>query len=264
MKTTAWPTLDGVRPYYQNDSVQLYHGEALDLVRRLPKKSIDGFLTDPPYCSGAGTVAGRGQDVVAKYAHHADARGRPSFDGDAREPRGFEFWLTLLMGQAFQACRPGAYVLSFIDWRMLPSMINIVQASGFGWKGIATWNKGRGSRAPHKGYFRHQCEYIVWGSKGSVHKATHDGPYDGCYTFPVKQTDKYHLTGKPTDLMVELMRPFQPGSLILDTFGGSGTTGVAAMRTGRRVIMFEQEESYCEISAKRFDAEISTSLDLAA
>lgn len=35
------------------------------------------------------------------------------------------------------------------------------QIGGISWRGIAVWNKGPGSRAPHKGYFRHQCEFLV-------------------------------------------------------------------------------------------------------
>ena len=43
----------------------------------------------------------------------------------------------------------------------------------------------------------------------------------------------------------------RPGELVLDPFAGSGTTGVAAMRTGRRAVLIEQDEKYCEIIANR-------------
>jgi site-specific DNA-methyltransferase (adenine-specific) len=42
-----------------------------------------------------------------------------------------------------------------------------------------------------------------------------------------------------------------PGDLILDPFGGSGTTAVAAKRLGRRCILIEREERHCETAARR-------------
>jgi len=42
---------------------------------------------------------------------------------------------------------------------------------------------------------------------------------------------------------------------ILDPFAGAGTAGVAAMRTGRRAVLIELEEKWCEMAAKRLDAE---------
>ena len=43
----------------------------------------------------------------------------------------------------------------------------------------------------------------------------------------VRQADKFHMTGKPTDVMRRLVQMVPPGDLIIDPFAGSGTTGVA-------------------------------------
>ena len=111
----------------------------------------------------------------------------------------------------------------FTDWRQLPATTDVLQIGELIWRGIIAWDKGGGARAPHKGYFRHQCEYIVWGTKGKCLKQKFTGPFPGCYKFPVKLSDKFHLTGKPTALMEELVQIVPVGKLILDPFAGSGT-----------------------------------------
>jgi site-specific DNA-methyltransferase (adenine-specific) len=61
-----------------------------------------------------------------------------------------------------------------------------------------------------------------------------------------------HQTQKPLALMELLVRLFSdPGELILDPFAGSGTTGVATIRLGRRFVGWEVNPEYAEITRKR-------------
>lgn len=65
-----------------------------------------------------------------------------------------------------------------------------------------------------------------------------------------------HPTSKPVPLLEYLVRTYtNEGETILDPFAGSGTAGVAAMRTGRRAVLIEMEEKYCEMAAKRLETE---------
>ena len=65
-----------------------------------------------------------------------------------------------------------------------------------------------------------------------------------------------HPTMKPLPLMLELLSLFtDPGDVVLDPFGGSGTTGVAALRLGRRVILIERESQYAKLCRERLIAE---------
>ncbi len=239
------------KPYFEEGGITLYHGDSLQLLPRLLPMGADALITDPPYCSGGMSAAERTRDPREKYCQDGNDCGRPSFSGDAKDQRSFGFWATLWMTECRRHVKDGGYCLVFVDWRQLPMMTDVVQAGGFVWRGVISWNKGRGARAPHKGYFRHQCEYVAWGTNGRCEKATHGGPFDGCIEESVKQTDKFHMTGKPTPLMRKLVEAVRPKGLIVDPFAGSSTTLVAAAMTGRRAIGIEQSREYCEVSAER-------------
>lgn len=60
-----------------------------------------------------------------------------------------------------------------------------------------------------------------------------------------------HITQKPVEVMQELVKICPPGGTVLDPFTGSGTTGVAALREGRRFIGVELSEHYADIAEQR-------------
>lgn len=64
--------------------------------------------------------------------------------------------------------------------------------------------------------------------------------------------EKVHPTQKPVALIRKLIEDStKPGDLILDTFGGSGTTAVAAIESGRNFVLMEQDEIYYFTAQKR-------------
>lgn len=195
----------GLKPYFEAEGFVLYQGDSLGVLPGLPDGCAHALITDPPYSSGGRSTFERAADPRKKYCQGNDDQGRPSFRGDNRDQRSFRFWAAMWLMQCRRLVADGGYCLVFTDWRQLPTMTDALQAGGFTWRGVVPWNKGRGSRAPHKGYFRHQCEYVAWGTNGECPKAVHGGPFEGCIDEPVRQVDKFHMTGKPTRLMRELI-----------------------------------------------------------
>ena len=230
-----------------NRRLQLIHGEALATLRTLPSHSVDAIITDPPYSSGGMTRGERTADPSKKYSTE---KAWPEFIGDNRSQRGWQYWTALWLAECRRIAKTGAYLMMFSDWRQLGSACDSLEAAGWLHRGIVTWDKTEGSRAPHKGYFRHQCEYIPWGSKGKLTPGE-NGPFPGCFRFPIKRDDKHHMVGKPTPLMRELVSVLPPDALILDPFMGSGTTGVACRELGRRFIGVELDPVYFDIAARR-------------
>jgi site-specific DNA-methyltransferase (adenine-specific) len=231
----------------------LHHGECLSILKTMDAASVDAVITDPPYSSGGFSRDDKNKTPDQKYTQ-TEAQGRfPDFSGDSRDQRSYMMWCSIWIDEAMRILKPGGYFMTFTDWRQYPVMSDAIQCGGVFWRGTVVWDKGRGARAPHKGYFRHQCEYILWGTKGKIPIARHDGPFPGCFTVTVRQNDKHHLTGKPTELMRELARPVPPGGVVLDPFMGSGSTGVAALLSGRSFIGIEREAAYVDIARRRLD-----------
>ena len=74
----------------------------------------------------------------------------------------------------------------------------------------------------------------------------------GCYRVPVKPAEKRHMTGKPVELMRELVRAaVPPGGHVLDLFQGSASTGVAALQERRHYTGIEVTRHYHEVSVQR-------------
>lgn len=225
----------------------LYLGDCMEILPELP--AVAAVIADPPYASGGMYRADRTMSVNAKYVSGDVKRQWREFAGDAKDQRSWMSWCCEWLKRL--PIEEEAYVLSFIDWRQLPAMSDAFQWAGLMWRGVAAWDKGPGARAPHKGYLKHQCEYIVWGTAGRCAIAAHAGPFPGAYGAKVLQADKHHVTGKPTALMRELVRIVPGGATVLDPFMGSGTTGVGALLEGRRFVGIEIDPAHFEVACRR-------------
>jgi site-specific DNA-methyltransferase (adenine-specific) len=230
----------------------LEQAECLDLMQELPPECIDALITDPPYCSGGRTSSERSAAPSKKYVQTGTKVSRPEFFGDNRDQRSWVAWCSLWLRQAFRLAKPGAPICVFIDWRQLPALTDALQVAGWDWRGIAVWDKTEGAR-PQIGRFRNQAEYVVWGSKGAMPAREEIGVLPGVFRHFLRQADKHHMTGKPTEVMQSIVRICPPGGLILDPFAGSGTTGVAALNEGRRFIGSEMSTAYVDVARQRLE-----------
>ena len=231
---------------------QLHQGEALSFLRTLPDASVDAIITDPPYSSGGLHMTQRQQSPTKKYVQTGTQRPYHSFSGDNRDQHSWTLWVTLWLSEALRVAKPGAPVVLFTDWRQLPSTTDALQAAGVTWRGIVPWLKPAG-RPSGPGRFRNSAEYAVWGSKGDMPPCEAVGYLPGYHVESIRQKDKHHVTGKPTELMRAIVRVCPPGGVILDPFAGSGTTGVAALMEGRRFLGAELDGVHCEIARCRME-----------
>ena len=144
-----------------HEDFTLYHGDCLQILPTLADGCVDAVITDPPYSSGGRSGAELRSAPEKKYVQGGQAKPWATFRGDNFDQRSWTHWCSLWLAECWRIVRPGGYILMFSDWRQLPAASDALQMGGFVWRGTIAWDKGRGARAPHKGYFRHQCEYIL-------------------------------------------------------------------------------------------------------
>lgn len=229
-------------PWLLAGRVTLYCGDSLNVLRSLPNASVDAVVTDPPYSSGGLTRSDRANVAAsAKYVVAGTDIQRPEFFGDNRDQRSFGFWCSLWLAEAWRVTKPGGYLMCFTDWRQLPMLSDAIQAGGWVWRGIVAWDKTESAK-PQRGWFRHQCEYILTGSHGQMGKEQEREVSvcaPGVFRKAVNAAEKHHITGKPVEVMQSLLQVLPPGAVILDPFAGSGTTLIAARNLGLKSIGIE-------------------------
>lgn len=236
-----------IAPYYADEWVTIYHGDALDVLADM-EHSIDSVVTDPPYASGARLEAAKSSSGAMQRAGRFSDR---PIDLDQMTTTGF-VWLLRSVAYRCRAMLPeGGSFLSFIDWRQWPNLVGAIETANLRVQGMVVWDKG------HFGLgngFRSQHELICHAAKGVP--TIYNKGVGNVLQFP-REEPVDHPSPKPPELLgvlVDAVTP--PGGLVLDPFMGCGTTLRAAKDRGRRAIGIEIEERYCEIAAKRLGQEV--------
>lgn len=214
-----------MKPYYQDDSVTLYHGDCLEITEWL---DADVLVTDPPY--GMAFVQGR--------CVNGQSSGWTSRWTDTR-----------IAGDESTAVRDAALAA----WGNRPALV-------FGtWKRPAppgvretlVWDKvvstGMGALDIP---WRPSWESIYVLGSGFTGQRSHGVLRHSLPTLAPER--RLHPTPKPVSLLHELIAKC-PEGVVGDPFAGSGSTLVAARNLGRKAIGVELEERYCELIAKRLD-----------
>jgi site-specific DNA-methyltransferase (adenine-specific) len=236
--------------------VELHRGDALEILPTLAEASVDAVITDPPYNSGGRTASERrGQSAIAKYvsSDSAIASTFEDFPGDQRDQRGFLAWLSLVLARCLRATKPGGHLLVFSDWRQVPVVSDALQVAGWLWQGTCVWHKP--IARPRRGGFKSAAEYILWGTNGPF-DSSREVYLPGLFSASQPRgRQRRHITQKPVEgLMDELVRICPPGGTVLDPFTGSGSTGVAAVQSGRRFVGIEMSRHYHQVARRRLAA----------
>lgn len=237
---------------YQDERATLLQGESWRVLMQQPDDSADLVLADPPYSSGGQFRGDRVQATGTKYMSSDSSRQAiADFSGDNRDQRSFTTWAAMWLGESHRILKPGRACVVFTDWRQMPAVTDALQAGGFVWRGILTWDKVGGRPGP--GIANGRTEFAVWGTKGPIDLGTE------CYLAGIQrhaiQRDErdLHQTPKPISLLAELCKLAPAGGLVVDPFAGSGSVAVAALKTGRRSLSIEMSPVHAATAAGRLE-----------
>ena len=213
-------------PYYQDDSVTIYHGDCREIVPELDK--FDLLLTDPPY--GIGYVVK--PQVVGVGNKRVLRGGKPPIIGDDKP-----FNPAFMMDVARLMITFGANYYS----DKLP-----VSGAWF------VWDKTGGGRGPNNNFADVEMAWTNIGKQPKLFAHL----WKGLVRDSEAGNTVLHATQKPLELMLWCIKQAGDVQTILDPFAGSSTTGRAAKDLGRKAVLIEIEERYCEIAAGRMRQEV--------
>jgi DNA modification methylase len=213
------------------------------------------MVTDPPYNVRIdGHAMGRG-----KVRH----REFPMASGEM-SAAAFKAFLNRFIRCAINASRDGAIHYIFMDWRHLYELLGAALPLYSEWKNLLCWNKvnaGQGSfyRSKHEliAVFKNGTEPHInnfrLGAQGRYRTNVLDYPSVNSFD-PGRRGDlELHPTTKPVALIADLIRDCsRRNGVILDPFGGSGTTILAAERTGRVARVIELDPLYVDVAIRRW------------
>lgn len=237
--------------------VRLIHGDSLEVLERLPERSVDVVFADPPYfLSNGGTTCQAGKRVSVDKGKWDRSRGaEDNHDFNRR-------WLAacqrVLTDDGTIWVSGTAHVIFSVGYAM--------QQLGFKLLNDVIWEKPNPPPNLSCRYFTHSTELILWAAKSRKSKHYFDYPtmkernggkqmknvWRFCAPSKGEKQQGKHPTQKPLGLLEQLLRAScKPGGTALDPFNGSGTTGVAAAKLGLSYVGIELDPEYLALSKRR-------------
>lgn len=209
-------------------------------MQEIPDQSIDLIIADPPYGIDFQSSKRAKGERLAKIAN---------------DKRPYIWWLL----EAHRVLKDTGALITFFRWDVQDAFLKALELADLKCNGVCVWNKGGFGMGDLKRQF------------ASVHELFSFSPKAG-FSFPgkrpssvlsvpkVSNNNLVHPNQKPVELIAQLIETLTPSSspnevTVLDPFMGSGTTAVAAIRTGRNFIGFELDEKYYAIAQERVAAE---------
>jgi len=221
-------------------TVQLYHGDCLDILPTLRDKSVDAVITDPPY--GIGYASSR------KTRRNGEPRiNMPNFGDDTYNSD----WLP----DVYRICKPNAILYLFMRWDVCNQWKKDIEDAGFVVVQRLIWDKTHWGMGDLR-YYGSQTEDVLFCRKGApsmqYQKRRGNIWRHNSLILPEGQYD--HPTQKPLAIISAFVSDStKEDAVVLDPFMGSGTTGVACVNTRRNFIGTEINKEYFDLAKQRIE-----------
>lgn len=222
----------------------------------LEDEQADLVFTDPPYnVAITGNVCGLGAVRHREFAFASGEMDRSQFTA----------FLKSTLGNAARTMRDGAIAFVCMDWRHMRELLDAGEEAFTELKNLVIWNKTNGGMGT---FYRSKHELVFVFKVGTAEHTNSFGlgdtgryrtnvwDYAGINALSATRAEELamHPTVKPVALIAEAIRDCsRRGEIVLDCFGGSGSTLIAAERTGRRARLIEYDELYCDTIVRRWE-----------
>ncbi|WP_336491461.1 site-specific DNA-methyltransferase [Methylobacterium nigriterrae] len=158
--------------------------------------------------------------------------------------------------------RPGGLVYGFMDWRHMTELATAGREAGLELKNLCVWDKGTGAMGS---LYRsqHELVFLFKEPSGAHVNNVQLGRFGrnrtnlwSCPGAPsLRRELELHPTPKPVILIAEAIRDASNrNDIVLDAFSGSGTTIIAAAKTGRRARVLELDPAYVDVAIRRWES----------
>lgn len=224
------------QPYYQDDLVTLYHGDALEVLPTLAAGSITAVITDPPYIIGA-----------------VSAGSLSSKSGGWADMMNSSHWFAAWYREADRILKHRGSFWTFANWRTIPVVMRAAVDAGLPLTSLLVWDKQWIGPGGSQG-LRPSYEVVALLAKPGFAVPNRGVP--DVWQVPVgSYKPNGHPAEKPVPLVTRILTTaaVPAGEVVVDPFAGSGTTVVAARALGIRCIAVEAEEKWCDLIARRCD-----------
>ena len=207
------------------------------VMRLMDKQDADMLLTDPPY-----NVDYEGKTVDAL-----------KIENDNMTSTEFYNFLLDSFRNMFEVTKCGSSVYVFHADTEGLNFRNAFNAVGFKLAQCLVWVKNTFVMGRQDYQWRHEPILYGW-KEGAGHYFINDRKQSTVLEFDKPTRNAEHPTMKPIDLLVYLIKnSSKENDLILDLFGGSGSTLIAAEQVKRRCYTMEQDPKYCDVIVKRWE-----------
>ena len=218
------------------------HANSLALL--LQGEKVDSLVTDPPY---GVDYSSKNEMLNSLGGSYAGDRSEKAIKNDAIENyrEWFNSWLKIIpfsQKATFYIAMSG---LTLHELRLA------IDDCGYHWGDYLVWVKNQGILG-RKDY-NAQHEFILYGWP-DTHRFYGDKTRTTVLEYDKPQKAGLHPTMKPIALFKQLIEDGSPsGSVILDLFGGSGTTLIACEQTARQARLIEIDPIYCDVIVERWE-----------
>ncbi len=244
----------------------LIEGDCIDILSKLPEKSVDIVFADPPYNLQLGGALTRpDQSKVDGVMDDWDRF--DSFDA-------YDLFSHQWLSEARRVLKDNGAIWVIGSYHNIFRLGTILQDSGFWIQNDIIWRKTNPMPNFKGTRFQNAHETLIWASKSEKSKPVFN--YQALKTFnddtqmrsdwviPIctgaerlkgEDGKKAHPTQKPESLLNRvLLATTNPGDIVLDPFSGTGTTAAVAKRLGRHYVGIERDKAYIDIARQRIRA----------